>query len=312
MARTASSRSRNIEDLFTLKTREMEPGFQWVRRESDGDSGPAYLQRMPVVSGTRVRIVARQSKRDVRQALNAFRKLAQQYDHGLRDKHGISEEQLMSAIARIASRYGTLYGDMPRSGTLAVGTLDDWKVELLRFVDLWELAQALRYRSWRQAVTSRIEVRHTPERFVFRPRTADLDGDIPLTSTAERYMWIAETSRQQEDVPIFRRMRDGNSRTRLWITFGTLVNQRMKGRLNLASHPFETSSASVGIAPDGLLGTAITRLWLDVVTANEGSTPHTRKTCAHCGIVLPETATSRMKYCDGTCRKTHHRQAQRS
>jgi len=303
MTRQASGRSRNITDLVNLGTREMQPGFRWVRM--DADDSPLYLQRVPVPAGGRSRITSRRSRRDVRQALNAFRKLAQEYEEGQDDV------SLMIAVAGVASRYGPLYGDVPKPGALAYGTLDDWKLELLRFLDLWELAQALQRPSRERAVSSRVQLRSAdasgPERFVFLPRTADLDGELMLATGAERYTWIDATTGIEATMPIFQRMQAGDTRTRLWITFTTLVNRGMKGRLNLALHPFERASAGVSITPDGLLATVTARLWLDVVTAREESTPQTRRTCAHCGAPLPETATARMAFCGATCRQAHRR-----
>jgi len=305
MTRQSSGRSRNITDLVNLGTRQVEPGFRWVRVGADGEDGPLCLQREPLPAGGRSRIMSRRSKRDVRQALNVFRKLAQEYEEGQDDV------SLMIAVAGVAGRYGSLYGDVPVPGALATGTFDDWKVELLRFLDLWDLAQALQRPSRERAVSSRIQF-HTadasrPERFILLPRTVDLDGELTLATGAERYTWIDGATGNEAAMPIFQRMQEGNTRTRLWITFATLVNRGMKGRLNLALHPFERAGAGVSITPDGLLATVTARLWLDVVTAREESTPQTRRTCAHCGAPLPETATARMAFCGATCRQAHRR-----
>lgn len=304
MSRQPSARSRNIEDLMTLKVRTLEPGFEWVQREDD--DGWRALRRVPVSAGTRFRIVSPESRRDVRQAVTAFRKLAQACDGDLDD------QRLMLAVVELVNRYGTLYGDVPANGAFAVGTLDDWKLELLRFLDLWEIAQALLRPSRERAVASRVELRSDDasgvERFIFRPRTVDGDGELVIASSGDRYTWGDPAT----EMPIFRRMKTGTPRTRLWVTFTTLVNRQMTGRLSLALHPFETAGATVGITPAGLLALAYTRLWLDVVTAREESTPAPARTCAHCDAPLPETATVRMAYCDSTCRQAHRRRSLRS
>lgn len=301
MARESSGRSRNAEDLFTLRTRRFEPGFRWVQPERD--DGRRWLLREPNTPDMRVRLVMHDGRREVRSALSRFRQVAEGYEASTEDR------PVMIAVAALASRYGTLYGDVPKPGALAAGTLDDWKVELLRFLDLWELGQALRFPSRRRATAVLVERLTDPERFVFRPRTLDIDGELVIASERERWTWVDPVTGSVTEMPIFQRMERGNTRTRLWIAFTVLLNRRMAGGLSLALHPFETTSASVGLAPHGLLALAYTRLWLDVVTAREESTPATARTCAHCRKPLPATATARMTYCDATCRQAHRRRS---
>ena len=305
MARTSSTRSRNLEDLFTLKTRQIEPTLSWVPRAEDG---ALVLQRLPTASRTGERVKTRVSRREVRDACKGFLQLALACEE-LTDA---DVPRLADAIAKMASRYGTLYGDVPNVGHTAEGTLDQWIVELYRFLDLWEIKEALRKRSNEQAVARRIERRPAdatrPERFVFVPRTEDLDGSIVIASAHERWTQVNLVTGAQEEMPVFGRMRDGSQRTRLWIVFSTLLNRRMVGRLNLALHPFERSSASVGITPHGLLAMVYARLWLDVVTASL-FTPPTVRHCKACNTPLPEHATARRAYCDngGRCRQAYRR-----
>ncbi len=308
MARAGTTRSQNVEDLFNLKTKQFEPDLRWIQREGDT---ALYLQWAPVRAGagTRVRVLMRESRRDVGAALTAFRDLAQACDQ-LGTADGL---RLLDPIAKVASRYGTLDGDVPDNGGLARGTLDDWIVELLRFLDVWELAEALRYRSNQQAAARRIVYQAAdaalPERFIFRPRTSDLDGDLVIASANERWTAKNLATGDEGELRIFERMKRGSVRTQLWIAFSTLVNRRMVGRFSLALHPFETASASIGIAPHGLVAMVYARLWLDVVTAREQSTPSVKRTCKRCGTPLPADATVRRKYCrdSGRCRQAYRR-----
>ncbi len=199
----------------------------------------------------------------------------------------LTPEECHARITIYANDYGTLWGDEDAR------TVEDWRKEAVSFLDLLDVADALKTGNFREFESRIVDdgdnfgIRYETRRFGYRSRAIARPGEI----INER----AAPNEVSTPIDFYDIASAGTPRQRARMYLSRQVNGKLAGGLSLRANML--SEKKNVIAPHHLIHLLYMRLWFIGVDMQD---MERETTCLHCG--LPIKGTRRKKFCNDTCR----------
>lgn len=214
---------------------------------------------------------------------------------GSRMAPAVSEDDCKTAIVEYANRFGSLWGDNdPKS-------LKDWKREAADFLDLYDVAIALRRADFREFNNRVIEPRPEWPCLEYASRR-HLSRSMVIAAEGEMLQNREASNALPTTVDFYDRAQRGTSRERARMLLSRQVNGKMAGGLNLSASLMTETKAF--ISPRHLVHLLYTRMWLDTVN---GEPLERQVTCQNCQRPIEgKGITARRKFCSEECRWQFH------
>lgn len=198
----------------------------------------------------------------------------------------MSQEHMQEEIREFASKFGALWGDNdPR-------TITDWRKEAASFLDLLDVAKALKSADYREFESRIVDhndgfgVRYSTRRLGARSEAIARPGEIIEERAAPNAL--------PTTIDFYEIARTGSSRQKARMHLSRQINAKLAGGLSLRSSMI---SEKADVEPRHLIHLLYMRLWLTTVNAEE---IERETTCLECQA--PITGTRRKKFCDAECR----------
>lgn len=288
--------SLQYADMVSLKTIQIGSEHEFIWITEGAVEGTVYKLVWP---GTKMKATIRRGKREINLAISDFSKLARRCER-------LSDEQMLPEINTFASRFGPLYGDIPtKQNSVLLGTLDNWKMEFVKFLDMLDISNAIK-RGTDRSVLRRIRVADRPQgkRAEFEWRNGWIQE---IEGSNEKITMQIPGFEDPQVVNMIDIFRLGTPKQKLWALFSGRLNNEMRSRLSLAIAP--NSKLAPAIAPNGILAVMYTKLWLDVVATTSDDQIQPIRTCAapNCDNPLPANSRVSRRTCSEKCRKAYNR-----
>jgi hypothetical protein len=204
----------------------------------------------------------------------------------------LTDDECRVLLADYANDFGTLWGDDDAR------PLSDWRKEASDFLDLYDVAHALRKADFREFDRRIIgmsphsnEIKYATHRLSSREMTIAREGEVMESRSAQNAL--------PTTTDYFERAKKGSSRERARMLLSRQVNRKLAGGLSLRTSLL--TDAKSFIAPHQLVHLLYARMWLSTVNAEE---IERQTTCLNCGREM--NGTKRKKYCDDICRTEFH------
>jgi hypothetical protein len=205
----------------------------------------------------------------------------------------LPEAEVRAKVADFAGEFGLLWGDRDRR---TLPTLGEWRREAATFLDIDDVARALR-----TAVFTEFERGVLPVNARMSPPELQWHGSRPysqpmiIAREGEVTDMKAAVNALPRHVDYFEQALTGSPRTRALMLFSREINAKLAGGLSLSASLLTERKAAV--TPRHLIHTIYAKLWLDTVRA-EAIDREMR--CLTCQREIE--GTRRKKFCSDECR----------